>query len=139
MSTAGGPSNPDVQFEKEDIRATPVLRFLVGIAITSVVVCFLLLAFYRGMRSYVAGLQPEPPHMKFEDERQAPAPRLQERPYLDLRENRAREDRILSTYGWVDKSRGVVRIPIALAMRLVAEEGQGAPAAPASPAGDKAK
>ena len=138
MSAPNTPTNPDVQFEKEDIRATPVLKFLVGIAITSVVVCLLLLGFYRGMRSYVAALQPEPPHMRFEENREAPAPRLQERPDLDLQEVRAREDRILTTYGWVDKSRGVVRIPIEEAMRLVAEQGLGVPAAPA-PSGDKAK
>ena len=101
VSAPGAPSNPDVQFEKEDVRATPVLKFLVGIAITSVVVCVLLLGFYRGMRSYVADLQPEPPHMKFEDQRQAPMPRLQERPALDLQENRAREDgSCRPTDGW---------------------------------------
>jgi len=44
MSEPNASSNPDVQFEKEDIRATPVLKFLVGIAVTSVVTCFLLLA-----------------------------------------------------------------------------------------------
>ena len=136
MSAPNPPTNPDVQFEKEDIRATPVLQFLVAIAITSVVVCLLLLGFYRGMRSYVAALQPEPPHMRFEESREAPAPRLQMRPDLDLQAVRAQEDRILTTYGWVDKSRGVVRIPIDEAMRLVAA--QGLPATAAS-SGDKAK
>ena len=136
MSAPNGLSNPDVQFEKEDIRATPVLKFLVGIAITSVVVCLLLLGFYRGMRSYVAALQPEPPHMRFEENREAPAPRLQMRPDRDLQAVRAQEDRILTTYGWVDKSRGVVRIPIDEAMRLVAEQGLPARAAPS---GDEAK
>ena len=115
--------NPDVRFEKEDIRATPVLKFLVGIAVTTVVVCLLLLGFYRGMRSYLADLQPEPPHMKFEENREAPLPRLQERPAPDLHTIRAEEERILTTYGWVDKSRGVVRVPIEEAMKLVAEEG----------------
>ena len=136
MSAPNPPTNPDVQFEKEDIRATPVLKFLVGIAVTSVVVCLLLLGFYRGMRSYVAGLQPEPPHMRFEESRQAPAPRLQMRPYLDLQAVRAQDDRILTTYGWVDKSRGAVRIPIDEAMRLVVEEGLPATAAAS---GDKPK
>lgn len=138
MSEQRGLSNPDVQFEKEDIRATPVLKFLVGIAITSVVVCALLLGFYRGMRSYVAGMQPEPPHMRFEEDRGAPSPRLQERPDLDLHEARAREDEILTTYAWVDKSRGVVRIPIDEAMRIIAEQGLPPTAAPA-PLGEKAK
>jgi hypothetical protein len=115
--------NPDVQFEPEDIRATPVLKFLVGIAVTSVVTCLLLLGFYRGMRSYVAARQPPPPHMTFEESREPPPPRLQERPDQDLQAFRAAEDQVLDTYGWVDKSRGVVRIPIDEAMKLVAERG----------------
>ncbi len=135
--------NPDVRFEKEDIRATPVLKFLVGIAVTTVVVCLLLFGFYRGMRSYVADLQPEPPHMKFEENREAPVPRLQEHPDRDLQAIRAEEDRILTTYGWVDKSRGMVRIPIEEAMKLVAEQGLPATSTPkvtAPPkAGGKAK
>ena len=77
--------------------------------------------------------------MKFEDQRQAPAPRLQERSDLDLQDVRAREDRILNTYGWVDKSRGIVRIPVDEAMKLVAEQGLGGPPAMAPSAGDKAK
>ena len=58
------------------------------------------------------------------------------RPDRDLQAVRAQEDRILTTYGWVDKSRGVVRIPIDEAMRLVAEQGLPATAAPS---GDEAK
>lgn len=75
MTAPQGPlENPEVRFEAEDIRATPVLKFLVGLAITCVVVALLLVAFYRGMRSYVADLQPPPPHMKFEADRRPPVP-----------------------------------------------------------------
>ena len=63
-----------------------------------------------------------------------PAPRLQENPGLDLEALRAREERELSTYGWVDRSRGTVRIPIERAMKLVAE--RGLPARPAPKAAD---
>jgi hypothetical protein len=115
--------NPEVRFEEEDIRATPVLKFLVGLAVTCVIVAFLLVAFYRGMRSYVAGLQPPPPHMRFDANRTAPGPVLQDNPTPDLGVFRAEEDEVLSTYGWVDKGRGAVRIPIDEAMRLVAERG----------------
>jgi len=127
--------NPDVQFEKEDIRATPVLKFLVGIAITSVVTCLLLLGFYRGMRTYVAERQPPPPHMTFAPDREPPLPELEEHPAQDLQAFRAAEDQILGTYGWVDKGRGVVRIPIDEAMKLLAERGLEQPSA----AGDEKK
>jgi hypothetical protein len=122
--TAHGPlENPEVRFEVEDIRATPVLRFLVGLAITCVVVAFLLVAFYRGMRSYVASVQPPPPHMSFENDRQASGPLLQATPVTDFARQQAEEAKVLSTYGWVDQARGVARIPIEEAIRLTAERG----------------
>jgi len=36
---------------------------------------------------------------------------------------RKEEEELLDTYGWVDKERGIVRIPVARAMGLVAKEG----------------
>jgi hypothetical protein len=50
-------------------------------------------------------------------------PRLQISPSDDLRTLREREDTDLNTYGWVDRSRGVVRIPINRAMDLLLERG----------------
>jgi hypothetical protein len=36
---------------------------------------------------------------------------------------RAEEDLVLSSYGWVDKEKGIVRIPIEAAMRRVVRDG----------------
>ena len=96
MSAPQGPlENPEVRFEVEDIRATPVLKFLVGLAITCVVVALLLVVFYRGMRSYVAGLQPPPPHMKFEEARRARgSPPAGEAPARPRRPSGPQEDAI---------------------------------------------
>jgi hypothetical protein len=136
----GALENPDVSFEKEDIRATPVLKFLVGLAVTCVVVAFLLLWFHGAMRSYVAGLQPTPPHMTFDAKRAPVGPPLQEHPNPDLRVLQAEEVLTLSSYGWVDKDRGVVRIPVEEAMRIVAARGLGPAEAPgtAAPSGTTA-
>jgi hypothetical protein len=133
MSThpESGTRNEDVAFEREDIRATPVLRFLVGIAVTTTVVCFLLLGFYRGMRSYVASQQPPPPHLKFEERREPVGPRLQTQEAEDYQAVARGQEELLTTYGWVDQEQGVVRIPIEEAIKLVAERG----VAPAAPAG----
>lgn len=51
------------------------------------------------------------------------APNLQISPHDDLMTLRAREDTELDTYGWVDRSHGVVRIPIARAMDLIVARG----------------
>jgi hypothetical protein len=50
-------------------------------------------------------------------------PHLQISPAVDLEKFREREAAELSTYGWIDRTAGVVRIPIARAMDLVLERG----------------
>ena len=62
-----------------------------------------------------------------------PAPRLQQNPGADLaallKEQRAR----LSGYAWIDRERGIARMPVAAAMRMLAERGAAAYAAPLQP------
>jgi|SRR5579862_863138 len=50
-------------------------------------------------------------------------PQLQIAPEVDLQAFRAREDAQLNSYEWIDRSAGVVRIPIERAMELVAQRG----------------
>ncbi len=45
----------------------------------------------------------------------------------DLARLRAEEEATLSTYGWVDRGKGIVRIPIQQAMRRLVEQGAKAP------------
>jgi hypothetical protein len=52
-----------------------------------------------------------------------PAPALQISPRADMARFRAEEEAELSSYGWVDRGRGVVRIPIDQAMEKVARDG----------------
>ncbi len=44
-------------------------------------------------------------------------------PVVDLGEMRAAEQRVLTSYGWVDQQKGIVRIPIGQAMKLTLERG----------------
>jgi hypothetical protein len=52
-----------------------------------------------------------------------PEPRLQAVPRLDLRSLREGEDQVLNSYAWVDPNRGIARIPIAEAIKIVAAKG----------------
>jgi len=52
-----------------------------------------------------------------------PEPHLQSHPQQDREEMRAAEEAILNHYGWVNQSKGVVRIPIERAIELTAERG----------------
>jgi hypothetical protein len=55
--------------------------------------------------------------------RQPPAPRLQVSPRLQLKQFRAQEDQELTTYGWINATAGIVRIPIERAMDIVLQKG----------------
>jgi hypothetical protein len=52
-----------------------------------------------------------------------PAPRLQSNPAADLLAFEKQERSQLNSYGWVDKQKGIVRIPIDEAMRRIAAQG----------------
>jgi hypothetical protein len=52
-----------------------------------------------------------------------PEPRLQYNEYADMRALRAREEKWLGSYRWVDSTRGLVAIPIERAMDLTAARG----------------
>ncbi len=52
-----------------------------------------------------------------------PEPRLQVNAPEDLRKMRAQEDEVLNSYGWVDKQKGIIRIPIDRAIDLLGQRG----------------
>ena len=53
----------------------------------------------------------------------APFPRLQVAPPVDLEAFQAREEIELHSYGWVNRSSGIVRIPIERAIELLLQKG----------------
>ena len=55
-----------------------------------------------------------------------PAPRLQTDPAADLRAFRKQQAQELEGYAWVDRERGLVRIPLDRAMGLIAGRGDAA-------------
>ena len=52
-----------------------------------------------------------------------PEPRLQTTIAGDLKRLHGREDAVLNSYGWVDQERGLVRVPIARALDILAARG----------------
>jgi hypothetical protein len=52
-----------------------------------------------------------------------PPPRIEEHPAAELQGLHAKEDSLLSSYGWTDKMAGVVRIPIDRAIDLQLQRG----------------
>jgi len=52
-----------------------------------------------------------------------PEPRLQRTPVPDLKTIRAEEDQMLNSYGWVDPQKQLVRVPIGVAIDILAKKG----------------
>jgi hypothetical protein len=121
---AGGPAdNPEVRHEESDVNILAIFGFgggLMAVAVVVLLVIYVLFGFFDGReRATVPAEYP----LAAQAPKVPPEPRLQEQPREDLRELRAREDEILTSYGWVDKNAGVVRIPIDAAMKLTLERG----------------
>lgn len=106
--------------ERTDARTKRLWIFL-AIVIGS---CIIVIIFVRFYWATLAGIQDRPAISPFTGPRDLPpAPRLQVVPAFDWDKYKASEDKVLTTYGWVNKETGAVRIPIDRAMDLLAQRG----------------
>jgi hypothetical protein len=131
-------AHPETLYEQRDLSPRAILGFLIALAIAGILMHLALWSMYK----YVTGmnlvapsgnpistsnreLQPMgDPAVTF------PAPRLQPDPVADEDKFRAYEEEVLNTYGWVNRQKGIVHIPIEQAIDVVAQ--QGLPTRPAA-------
>jgi hypothetical protein len=118
--TANAAANPG--YERRDVRIAPLvwlgLTIFVGTTAVFVVLWFLLAV----LENQAKRGDPQPSPLA-QPERLPPKPRLQESPVEDLQTLVARDEAILSSYGWGDEERQTVRIPISRAIDLAVERG----------------
>ncbi len=133
-------SAEEIRYEKTDARATPIVRYAIGLLVGTGITAGVCLGVLHAFREMDKKEDPAPPAMAIQDAaRLPPQPRLQVHPTLDAAEMRRQADEDLKNYGWVDQSKGTVHIPIERAMELLVERGvptraQAAPAAAPAPA-----
>jgi hypothetical protein len=98
--------------------------------VTTIVVAALLMWVFISylLDSFAAQDPPQPALLEAREPHLPPAPHLQTDPFVDLIELRAEEERVLTSYGWVDQHAGVAHLPIDRAMDLVVERGSVEPA-----------
>jgi hypothetical protein len=118
--------NPHVRHEASDIDFGLVLTFALGLVGATPLILFTVWLLF----GYLTTRENRPVQREFplaaqQENRLPPEPRLQTNPRQDLDDMRAEEDRTLTTYGWVDRDAGIVRIPIEEAMKLVVSRGLG--------------
>ena len=116
--------NPTVHHEESDVNIRAIFGFGAGLIAVALAIHLLmwLLFLYFGSR-HAGETGPEFPIAAEMSERLPPEPRLQTRPREDLATLRTQEAILLGGYSWVDRSSGVVRIPLDEAVRLVLERG----------------
>jgi hypothetical protein len=134
---SGHPKNERAGYEKVDVSAGSTFRAGLYILGSMFLTAVLLVPLYRLLtREEKASQAPAATALKVDPRRMEPqGPRLLVAEDKALAALRAQEDALLGSYGWVEKDRGIVRIPIDEAMRIVAESGLPAfPAPGASPA-----
>lgn len=113
-------TNPLTRYQPERIPRRLPLKLGAGLAAALVLALAILALVFPASLHPIAEGPPDP---------LPPAPRLVTDETAELRQLRAAEEQRLASYGWVDRSAGIVHIPIEEAMHRIA--GQGIPTWPA--------
>jgi hypothetical protein len=113
MAEPAGDSNSDVDYERSDVALRPLLIVALALVVLLGSAPLIILAGYSSTAHDVdRRLRVLPP-----------APRLQTHPRVYLDAYLRREQALLDSYGWVDRAGGVARVPIAVEMQRLAEQG----------------
>jgi len=122
-SAARDTQQPQVRHETSDVNIRGVFGFALGLTIAFAFIAVSVWVLFQYFAAREARVVAPTYPLAAGASRLPPEPRLQTNPRQDLIDLRAREDEMLSSYGWVDKNAGVVRIPIEQAMKLTVQRG----------------
>lgn len=123
--------HPDTRAERRDVNANAIWIAGIGVLLGLWAVVLLLYPLFTYFKYERTGGK-DPAKVLVYLPNQPPTPRNRSEPLRNLAAFRAREDSLLNSDLWVDRSKGIVSIPIARAMRILAERG-----VPPSPPGGK--
>ena len=122
-------------YEHQDLRATGIFYFLLGLAVATILAMFALGGVYNFLDRREKALQPrvnplvtnvpsDTRHIARGYPQGAfPDPKLEENERGQLSGFRLQQEETLYSYGWVDEKAGTVRIPIERAMDLLVQRG----------------
>lgn len=133
------PVHADVHHEYSDVNVRAILWWAVGLVIFAIVVHIAIYGHYAFMRKMERDPELLPISMvKDQGPKLPPAPRLQpfpepdasgaasplrDRPPRDMAEMRRDQEKLLSSYGWVNEATGTAHIPIDRAIELQLQKG----------------
>ncbi|MFL6554416.1 MAG: hypothetical protein ACJ8LV_13760, partial [Chthoniobacterales bacterium] len=113
--------NHDHERKDVDVRALFIVAFLLLLSCVAIFIVVTLMMHY--FKVHEPGVTAGQANIPLTRARDFPHPRLVIKPGASLTELRAAEDADLNSYGWVDRTGGIARIPIDRAMQLLLERG----------------
>lgn len=124
---------PELDYERKDVHPRRVLSAGLLVAFTAAGSCVVVLLLFNFLSERARRADaPVAALGRHEQGQTPPEPRLQVLPFKDIQEQRAEERALLESAAWVDRKAGLVRIPVAEALDIVAR--QGLPRWPPAPA-----
>jgi hypothetical protein len=137
-NTGQQPRHTDVSFEQRDIKASTIYGYLLALGVAVVASMLICVYILRFTLNFAASSDPPPPPSREAHQRELPPePRLQgvpghqTDPQADLRQKNREDSEANEKLEWIDRSNGIVQIPVKEAMKIVAEKGLSpAPATP---------
>ena len=126
--------------ETRDTGPAVIIYSTIGLTVGTFIVCMIVWGLFNFLKS--REVPPAPTSLMSNPATMPPEPRLQVDGTAQIKNLRAREDHVLSSYAWVDQKSGTVRVPIDRAMDMLAQRGlptrnynQNPPATPPKPRG----
>lgn len=114
-------TEPRNSHELTDAPIRPIVLTGAALAIVAAIVLAISIGLFR---FFVERPAPAPANpMASEAPQFPPPPRIEVHPADELDQLRQQEDRTLTTYGWIDRNAGTVRIPIDRAIELQLQRG----------------
>lgn len=115
---------PGSSYEHTDADSKSIVHFALWLAAIAVGVHFLLgFAFSAGIKLTAATSEPRYPLASVTESPMPPKPQLQQFPREDMYTLWKNDEAELTRYGWVNKEKGQVHIPIDEAIKLTLERG----------------
>ena len=109
--------------ERKDVDVPSLFTVAFLLLLSCIAIFILVTLMMRSFKAHDHGVTGHQTNIPATQSRVFPQPRLEVKPGASLAELRAAEDANLNSYGWIDRTRGTVRVPIDRAMQLLLERG----------------
>ena len=117
--------NENVHHEESDINVRAIITFVVVLTVITVAIQVAMIGLFKVYNRIETKTEPvvSPLTAGPAQVGDFPSPSLQTTPWTDLQKLRASEHDYLNSYGWVDESAGIARVPIDKAKAMLLQKG----------------